>query len=508
MLIDIKTASRDQIVNAFLVLEEERKTFSELLLEKENRISGLEIQIEWFKRQLFGQKSEKLIPQDPHQRTLFDVPEVPPSETTSVKTYERSTRKKPTFVDEEKTIRFDPSVPVDEEVILPKEVEDLPTESYEIIGEKITDRLVQIPVQYRVKRTIRKTVKIKETKNLHTAPAPAAVIDRSFADSTFLAGLITDKFQYHLPLYRQHQRMDASGVHVARGHLTKLVHRTLELLEPIYYSILSSITTSEVVSMDETPIKAGLKENGKMDIAYFWPVFAENQVAFIYSSSRSHSVIAKNIGTGCKKLLSDGHSAYETYVKSRQDIIHAQCWAHARRKFFEAKDYSPPECNKILEDIKMLFEIESDIKDKPPESILRARREKSFPVVDQIFTYLHYLWFERMVDKTSPLGKAISYSRDRKDGLMHFLDHPDIPISNNHVERAIRPVAVGRKNWLFCWTEVGAKYSAIAYTLVESCKLQGINPWVYINDVLIRLDSHPARDVHLLTPKFWKIKTQ
>ena len=109
-----------------------------------------------------------------------------------------------------------------------------------------------------------------------------------------------------------------------------------------------------------------------------------------------------------------------------------------------------------------------------------------------------------MVDRRGPLGQAIFYTRERKKSLSEFLDHPDMPISNNHVERAIRPVAIGRKNWLFCWSEVGAKYAAIAFTLIESCKMNKINPWEYIMDVLQRLDTHPAREVHLLTPKYWK----
>ena len=117
--------------------------------------------------------------------------------------------------------------------------------------------------------------------------------------------------------------MSAHGVHISRGHLSKLTHRSLELLEPIYQAILSEISTSEFVSMDETPIKASRREKGKMKTAYFWPVVAGNQVAFVYANTRAHSVVSEVLGSGCKKLLSDGYSAYESYAKSRQDFIHA-----------------------------------------------------------------------------------------------------------------------------------------------------------------------------------------
>jgi len=132
------------------------------------------------------------------------------------------------------------------------------------------------------------------------------------------------------------------------------------------------------------------------------------------------------------------------------------------------------------------------------------RKTKSTPVVDELFEYLDKLWFEKVVDRATRLGKAIAYTRDREVQLRAYLEHPDIPISNNHVERAIRPLKLGAKNWLFCWTEVGAKYTAIAYTLIECCKMHRVDTWKYFHDVLQRIDTHPARDVYQLTPKHWK----
>ena len=225
-----------------------------------------------------------------------------------------------------------------------------------------------------VERTIRKTVKIKATKALHTAPAPDAVIDRSYADVSLLSGMIVDKFQYHLPLYRQHQRMANSGVNVSRPNLTKLVHRTLELLEPVYLSILSSICSSEIIAMDETPIKAGRTLAGKMQTAYFWPVMAEDAVAFIYSNSRGSDVIKDNIGKNCKVLLSDGLSAYEKFISENNHIEHAQCWAHVRRKFFEAKEHSPIQSEKVIDLIRILFKFEEDITNEDTEERSEERR--------------------------------------------------------------------------------------------------------------------------------------
>jgi transposase len=332
-----------------------------------------------------------------------------------------------------------------------------------------------------------------------------AIIDRSFADVSFLTGMLVDKFLYHLPLYRQHQRLERADVHISRMQMSRLAQRSLEILEPVYNAILSDVISRDLVFMDETPIKAGRKIKGKMHTAYFWPVLAENQVAFVYSSSRAYGNVSEILGKGCKKLLSDGYGAYEKYVESREDeVVHAQCWVHARRKFVEAKEYAPPECEKVLFWIADLFQIEKALRGEPPDEVLSRRREYSVRIVYEIFEYLDELWFEGLVNKKSPLGQAVSYTRNLKKGLTAFLDHADIPLSNNELERTIRTVAVGRKNWLFFWTEIGAKYAAMAFTLIESCKMNDINPWDYIIDVLQRVDSHPAREVAQITPKYWK----
>jgi len=498
MQTDVEHATRDELVAHIRFVEAARETVC-----KENE--QLKARIAWFERQVFGAKSERVIPQDPRQATLFEAPEEPPAKSTSVKEYERNARKEPTNTDDSKAVRFDESVPVDEEVIFPREVEGLKDGAYEIIGEKVTERLVQIPTQYRVKRTIRKTIKLKDKQSIHTAPAPAAVIERSFADVTLLAGLITDKFQYHLPLYRQHQRMSAAGVHISRGHLTKLTHRTLELLEPIYYELLSSILQSEVLSMDETPIKAGRKSKGKMQTGYFWPIYGDkDEIAFPFSASRGEKLIREALSEFCGVLVTDGYKVYERFCEKMNSIEHAQCWVHARRKFIEAEKAEPELAGRALELIGALYANEEKSKNLNDEKKLSFRAEHSKPLVEQFFNWLAEAFEKQVLLPTSPFTKAANYALEREQALKVFLDYPNVPLDTNHVERQIRPVAVGRKNWLFCWTEVGARYAGIAQSFIASCRLQGIDPYTYFVDVLQRIDRHPAREVHLLTPRLWK----
>jgi len=359
---DLEGATREELINYVGSITAERDSAVKHceLLKQRNA---------WLERQVFGSKSERVIPQDPRQSTLFEVPEEAPSEKTTIKSYERTCRRKPTDTEQESTLRFGDAVPVEEVVVLPKEVEGLSADEYEIIGEKVTERLIQTPAQFHVRRTIRKTVKLGA--KLYTEAAAPAVIERSFADVSFLTGMLVEKFLYHMPLYRQHQRLKAADIHISRGHMTRLVHRTLELLEPIYLAVLSSILTSDVVAMDETPLRVSRKQKGKMHKAYFWPVFAEEQVAFVYQDGRKYASVEEILGKGCKKLLSDGYEAYNQYAASREDFVHANCWAHARRYFFDARKHSPPECEHVLELIAQLFAVERELKNAGDEVEIR-----------------------------------------------------------------------------------------------------------------------------------------
>ena len=200
------------------------------------RLDDLTHQLEWFKRQLFGERSERrLIERNPHQLSLGEVEagaESAPSTTTSVKGHTRKPRTKPSPEDEP-AVRFDDTVPVEVIEVADPQIEDVDPNDLEIISEKVTHRLAQRPGSYVILKYVRHVIKRRDTGTLHCAPAPAGVLERSFADVSFLAGLLTDKFDYHLPLYRQHQRLKAAGIGVSRHWLTQLVHRAGQLLAPI-----------------------------------------------------------------------------------------------------------------------------------------------------------------------------------------------------------------------------------------------------------------------------------
>ena len=473
-------------------------------------------QVEWFKRQLFGRKSERRITDaERSQLTLGEMPKIEEPEGASIEVPAHRRRRHVVGTTEEERLRFDASVPVEEILLEPEGWDEAERESYEKIGEKVTSRLAQRPGSYVVLRYIRPVYKKKAEETIHSSPAPPSVLEKSCADVSFLAGLLIDKFLFHLPLYRQHQRLSAAGIHLARSTLTHLVHRTAELLEPVYQAQLRSILSSEVLAMDETPIKAGRKKRpppGQMKMGYFWPIYGDrDEIAFPFSLSRGRELIEEVLRDYRGKLLTDGYEVYERYAErvnteGEKRLVHAQCWSHTRRHFEKAEPAEPERAGKVLDQIGDLYRQDAALRARAlsPEKVLAWRSEHARPVVDRLFEYLRKTLNEEILLPTNPFTQAAHYALTREKSLRVFLEYPDVPIDTNHVERAVRPIAVGRKNWLFCWTEVGARHVGTVHSLLFTCRLQDVDPYTYLVDVLQRLDSHPAKDVEQLTPRLWK----
>jgi len=477
----------------------------------ESRISQLEAQLKWFRNQIFGRKSERHLAGDSKyiQLTLGSLleEEAPPAPTETVKEYQRriTPEKLSESSEDESGLRFSSDVPVKTIPLKPEEVADLKEgEDYEVIGEKVTHRLAQRPASYVVLKYVRPVVKLKSDKVV-SHPAPEGVFERSFADVSLVAGILVDKFQYHLPLYRQHQRLAAGGVTISRQTLTNFVARASDLLAPIYYAQLSSILQSKVLAMDETPIKAGQASKGKLHQGFFWPLYGDkDEVAFPYGATRALTQAQEILGEFAGTLVTDGYGVYSRYTSKVSGVSHATCWAHTRRKFIEAEGSDARRCQKALEYIRVLYEIEESARDRESSDILRARRERSLPIVEEFFEWLGTELTDLTILPSSPFSKAASYAIERRDSLSVYLSDPAIPIDTNHLERALRPIPMGRKNWLFCWTEVGAEYVGKIQSLLVTCRLHGINPYTYFVDVLQRISITKAADVADLTPIRWK----
>lgn len=215
-------------------------------------------------------------------------------------------------------------------------------------------------------------------------------------------------------------------------------------------------------------------------------------------------MVREVIGEFAGTLLTDGYEAYLRYAEKSSAVTHAPCWAHTRRKFIEAEKQYPEEVEKALTLIRTLYAIEEEHHGENSDAILERRSVQSRDIVDQFFVWARERLHSRLLLASDPLTKALSYALERESGLRVFLSDPEVPLDTNHLERAIRPIPLGRKNWLFCWTELGANVVGRAQSLLSTCRLQGIEPYTYLVDVLQRIDSHPALDVHLLTSRLWK----
>lgn len=477
----------------------------------QQQVTQLTQRVDWFTRQVFGSKSERLVhnPQQLNLSDLFDLPQAPPPAPTRAIPAHRRTLAQRDFAEDPSGLFFDPAkVPVETIEVPNPATEGLAPDQYTRIGEKVTHRLAQRPGSYVVLRYVRPVIKRHDAEAPVCPPAPVGVIEGSRADVSFLAGLIVDKFAWHLPLHRQHQRLEQAGFKLTRPWLTQLTQKALGLLEPIHAAQLAAIRQSRVIAMDETPIKAG-RAKGKMKTAYFWPMLGEEgEICFHYAASRRGNVIDEVLGPNRPSdsvLLTDGYAAYTAYSQ-RTGTGHALCWAHTRREFFEAQQADPEAAGYALAAIAELYAIEQHIRDQglSGENKRLHRLGHSKPRVEALFEWIDQQFERQGLLPSNPFTKALAYARERRAGLELFLRDPDVAIDTNHLERSLRPIPMGRKNWLFCWTELGARHVGIAQSLIATCRMQGIDPYTYLVDVLQRVGQHPASRVAELTPRQWK----
>lgn len=484
------------------------------IAELKEQVSVLTQQLDWFKRQLFGRKSEKQVEENPFQSPLFDVPAKAADQapTQTVKAHKRKSQKQTSENDVNDTgLRFDETVPREVIEVDAPELTGSDADQYEVIDYKETSRLAQRPGSYVVLTYRRPVIRHKQAQTLTTPAAPDNILEGCYADVSVLAGLMVDKAVYHLPLYRQHQRMLDSGVKVSRSTLINWLNKGIELLKPIYQAQAKHVLQSKILAMDEVPMKAGRKSKGKMQQSYFWPIYGDSdEIIFTWSRSRGHAHAVEQLTGFRGTLLTDGYSAYDKALHklnaTESQIVHATCWSHARRYFEKAQAMEPEAVQQALAMIGALYQHEARSRDKnhSGEEIQAYRHKHHEPLVKAFLTWVYEQRQRTDLRPTNPLSKALHYVAERQDKLKVFLSNPHLPLDTNHLERALRVIPMGRKNYLFCWSELGAENLGILQSLMVTCRLHGINPYTYLVDVLQRISLHPAKDVEDLTPRAWK----
>jgi transposase len=381
------------------------------------------------------------------------------------------------------------------------------------LGEDVTETLELIPRQWKVIQHVREKYSCRTCEAITQPPAPSHPIARGRAGPMLLAHILFAKYGLHLPLNRQSATYAREGIPLDVSTLADWVGASAATLMPLVERIRAHVFAAERIHADDTPVPVLAK--GKCRTGRLWVYVRDDRpfggkaapaAALFYSPDRSGVHPEQHLARYAGLMQADAYAGFnKLYEPSRQpgSIVEAMCWAHARRKFFDiARINKAPISVEAVERIDALFAIERDINGKPPDERVRVRHEHSRPLVVALEVWLREQ--RKKLSAQSETAKAIAYSLNRWTELTRFLDDGRLCMSNNAAERGLRCVAVGRHNWTFAGSDDGGRRAAALYTLIETCKLNDIDPQAWLADLLARLPDHPARHIDQLLPWNWK----
>ncbi len=476
---------------------------------KTHRLQDLQSQLAWFKRHTFGRKSEKI---DPNQQLLFDVIEKLEAVQEKAAKAKKSSSAEPNNTRSSSGRNGRKPLPTD----LPRErIEHEPAEETltcsrcsgdkERIGEEITEELDYVPASFVVRQHVRGKYACKACQDgVVIADLPARPIEKGRPGTGLLAHILTSKYADHLPLNRQEEIFTRHGIELRRSTLCDWVGQSSVLLEPLVLEMKRQILASPKIHTDDTSVPVRNGPRKQIRTGYLWAyIDVNNNVVFDYTPNRSREGPMAFLGDYCGYIQADAYAGYDA-IYEKGFAVEVGCWAHARRKFFEARETDPARAHEMLALIRQLYQVEKQTREDElaPAAVKAYRRRHSQPVLEQIEKRLET--FTSEVLPKSPLGHATGYVRGQWQALNRYLEDGILSIDNNLSERVLRTVVIGRKNWLFAGNDNGGRRAAIIYSLVASCKLCKIDPFAYLRDVLERINTHPARRIADLLPANWQ----
>lgn len=482
---------------------------SELELQKLNHQlraenEDLKRQLADFKRLIFGKKNERFVPVDDAQASLFD-----PSHTDSVEEQESVAiayqRKKPSK-DKQKPVRtaLPAHLPREEQIIEPA---DKPQEAIKI-GEAVTEILEYRPGIMYVKKIVRPKYKMIDTDpngtntEIVTASMPSLPIPGGNAGPSLLAYLFISKFVDHLPFYRQVQIFKREGIKLSESTISGWFKAVCKLLEPLYDELKSQVLASEYLMGDETtiPVQTSSKP-GATHTGYMWVYRSavNNLVLFDYQKNRSGEAPASLLADYTGVLQTDGYVGYEQF-EDKKEITLIGCMAHARRYFEKALTNDQARAGHALKEIQKLYTIEREAKEAEltVDELTGRRKEKAVPILEALYDWMMEQYAK--VEPKSSMGKAISYSLRLWNRLTRYSQNGAWNIDNNLVENSIRPVALGRKNYLFAGSHDAAQQAAMMYAFLGSCKANNVEPQAWLTHVLANIAETKLSQLHTLLP--------
>jgi transposase len=375
------------------------------------------------------------------------------------------------------------------------------------LGEDVTEELEYVPGRFVVNRIVRPRMACTCCETFHQAELPSRPIERGRPGPGLLAHVLVSKYADHLPLYRQSQMFGREGIELDRSTLADWVGKSAALLEPLADAIGRHVLRGEAIFADDTPVKMQAPGTGKTKTARLWayarderPWAGDAPPAAWYRFSTDRK--AERPGDHLKEfegwMHADGYAGFEELYRSGR-VREVACMAHIRRKFVDVQQSQGSAiAEEAIKRIADLYGVEKQARGKPPDERARIRQEKAKPTLDDLEVWLGAQL--RRISAKTPLGGAIRYAITRLKRLRPYIDHGILELDNNTAERAMRPIALGRKNYLFMGSEGGGQSAAIAYTLIETAKLNGIDPQAWLTDVLDRIADHKINRIDELLP--------
>lgn len=495
----------------------DKETLKALLIRERRsnaqQIEHLKLVIEKFRRMLFGVKSEKLAGE--LEQLELQLEELETSEAAE----EAAEEKSPEIQFATRPRRRPRRKPLPED--LPREVVmHLPEHdccpdcggALRQFGEDVSEQLERVPATFKVIRHVRPKFACNHCERVVEASAPSRPIERGLAGPGLLAHVLMSKYGHHLPLYRQAEIFAREGVDLDRSTLAGWVGATSELLAPLVCALRDHVMAGQKLHADDTPVPVLAPGNGKTKTGRLWTYVRDDRAAadetppavwFAYSEDRKGEHPRQHLKDFAGALQADAYAGFH-HLYGGGRIYEVACWAHARRKFYEIHAiHASPTTTEALAKIAALYATEEDIRGKPAELRREVRQSRAKPLIDEL-----HKWMEKAARQLSPKSEtaaAIRYSLSRWRALTRYLDDGQLEIDNNSAERALRVVALGRKNYLFAGSDTGGEHAAAIYSLVGSAKLNGIDPEHYLRTVLARIPEHPISRIADLLP--WNLAT-
>ncbi len=487
-------SSYDQLTQNYTTLKE---TYNKTCREN----SYLKFQISELKRLIYGTKRERFVSDEPDGQQKLPFPETEeatsqeaPKEKQKIEYYRAKGRKK-----HPGRVELPSHLPVQEVRIEPEGS----TEGMRQIGEEHTNELEYRPGTLFIKRYIRPKFVHPQKEQVTIGQLPTRPIEKGIAGPGLLAQCSADKYVYHLPIYRQLQRFKWEGIRISASTINGWNKQVCDLLTPLFERLQQMVLQEGYLQVDETPIKVlDKRKKGKTHQGYYWVYFSpiRGAVFFDYRQGRSRDGPRQLLRDFAGYLQTDGYRVYDWFGK-QPGITLLGCWAHARRKFEKALDYDRQRASYVMEQIQKLYAIERHARDNGLSCQQRKelRLDQALPIMNALGSQLEVMY--RDVLPKSPLGRALEYIIPRWDSLMNYLYDGMLEIDNNLVENAIRPNALGRKNYLFAGSHDGARRGAMFYSFFGTCKQYNVDPWKWLKRVLEIIPDYPANQLADLLPQ-------